>query len=559
MSAWTADNKPVPLADRTMGGVTLIVNLVGDPRRTTACLKSLERLEPPPSPDDLVLIDNASIGLRTTLERWEEKAVLMRLDARVGSMQALRLAVRTSGSEVVVWLPAPACLASNALVVLRAALAGAVAATSVDTGASQAHPTTAKAIALRSESIPDLDVPDKHAMGALCFELARSGPVLACPEAKVYDPVLPPYRQLPRGPDIEVSVVIPTLDVRSSTVGDCIANLQATLDVPCELIVIDNGAPPQGFTAPVNAGLRAARGRNLVVINDDVEVLDGWWEPLAQALDAGAEFVFPLTLDDYMREFQNWGCEFPGWCFAMRRDTLERMEAQPGEFFDPAMTVWYQDTDLSLRLSAIGAQPLCVPVSNIRHQLHQTASLTHPDSAFNAWIRGRVSSDSAYFHIKHPEYPRSDLPAITPDHEPTTLMQEPVTLRTVGDGWHGTTVRWPDGVEHFFLTGQLTTDRPLDELYAQAVFEDSDGAELFWMSLIPKRLKTWSGSFFCLPRERTGAVKTTDRPSPSWSAVKRLTLRAKSPSDLEVRVSNLRLLYVSAVGAKASGTTQPPC
>jgi len=42
-----------------------------------------------------------------------------------------------------------------------------------------------------------------------------------------------------------------------------------------EIVLVDNGAPPQGFTGPVNSGLRAARGRYAVVMNDDVEVLPG--------------------------------------------------------------------------------------------------------------------------------------------------------------------------------------------------------------------------------------------------------------------------------------------
>ncbi|HXC23033.1 MAG TPA: glycosyltransferase, partial [Solirubrobacteraceae bacterium] len=519
MSTWIADNTQTPLADRPIARVALIVNLVGDLQATTACLESLTRLDQASYPHDLVLVDNASIGLRSILDQCEQ-ARIVRLEARVSSLQALRSGIRATDSGMVVCLPAPACVASDALTLLCVALDRAAATTSVDTNASQTHPATAKAIALRSSSMPDIDVPDELTMGALCFELARTGPVLACPTAEVYRPALPPYRQLPRGPDIDVSVIIPTLDATSPTVIGCIANMQATLEVPYELIVLDNGAPPQGFTAPVNAGLRAARGRHLVVVNDDVEVLDGWWEPLAQALDAGAQLVFPLTLDDYMQEFQRWGCEFPGWCFAIGRDTFARMTVEPGEFFDPAMTVWYQDTDLSLRLSSIGAQPLCVPASRIRHRLHQTASLTHEDTAFNAWIRGRISSDSAYFHLKHPDYPRGDLPGITPDHAPIVLAREPVTLRTAQPGWQEATLRWPDGVGHFFLTGQLTTDRPLEELRTQAVFAGEDGAELFWMSLIPRWLKTWSGSFFCLPRERTGAVTVTGRPSPSWSTVK---------------------------------------
>ena len=129
----------------------------------------------------------------------------------------------------------------------------------------------------------------------------------------------------------------------------CVSAIQrATSEAPYEIVLVDNGAPPQGFTAPVNSGLRAARGRYAVVMNDDVEVLPGWWPPLRDALDAGASVSFPVTIDGAMRT------DFAAWCFAVSREALERFESEPGEFFDPRFRVWYQDTDLLARLRAAG-------------------------------------------------------------------------------------------------------------------------------------------------------------------------------------------------------------
>jgi len=150
---------------------------------------------------------------------------------------------------------------------------------------------------------------------------------------------LPQSHRVPYGADVEVSIVVPTLDVTSDAVRECLRCVKATVQVPHELIVVDNGAPPQGFTAPVNAGLRAARGRHLVVLNDDVEVLDGWWEPLARALNAGADVVFPTTVEGEM-------IGFPAWCFAMRCDVLERFAVAPGEFLDRSLAIWASDVDL---------------------------------------------------------------------------------------------------------------------------------------------------------------------------------------------------------------------
>src|SRR3712207_8323159 len=91
----------------------------------------------------------------------------------------------------------------------------------------------------------------------------------------------------------------------------CVAAVQRTTDAPYDVVVVDNGAPPQGFTAPVNAGIRASRAPYVVVMNDDVETLPGWWAPLRAALDAGAAVAFPLTIDGPMRT------DFAAWCFAV--------------------------------------------------------------------------------------------------------------------------------------------------------------------------------------------------------------------------------------------------
>ena len=121
------------------------------------------------------------------------------------------------------------------------------------------------------------------------------------------------------GEDPELTIVIPTLDAASERVRACVSAVQRCTDGPYEIVVVDNGAPPQGFTAPVNPGLRAARGRYAVVMNDDVEVLPGWWPPLREALDAGAAVTFPLTIDGAMRH------DFAAWCFALSRATLEQV------------------------------------------------------------------------------------------------------------------------------------------------------------------------------------------------------------------------------------------
>ncbi len=134
---------------------------------------------------------------------------------------------------------------------------------------------------------------------------------------------------------------------------DCLRAIAATTAESHEVIVVDNGSSPQGYTAPVNAGIRAASGRHLVIMNDDVEVLPGWWPPLRAGLSAGAAVAFPLTIGGGMRT------DFAAWCFALSREAVEHFGERPGEFFDTRFTVWYQDTDLLAAAARRGTARRC--------------------------------------------------------------------------------------------------------------------------------------------------------------------------------------------------------
>jgi GT2 family glycosyltransferase len=161
-------------------------------------------------------------------------------------------------------------------------------------------------------------------------------------------------------------------------------------------VVVDNGAPPQGFSAPVNSGLRAARGAFMVVCNDDVEVLEGWWEPLRAALTEAhdpAAVAFPMTVDGAMRP------DFAAWCFAISRRTLEDHAIAPGEFLHPELKVWYQDTDLLHRLRSAGRPPRLVAASRIRHGLSETVATRDP--ALRAWLDAQIRRDKARFEALH--------------------------------------------------------------------------------------------------------------------------------------------------------------
>ncbi|HEV3071608.1 MAG TPA: glycosyltransferase [Solirubrobacteraceae bacterium] len=333
-----------------------------------------------------------------------------------------------------------------------------------------------------------------------------------------------------------MSIVIPTLDVTSAEVQECLCHVKATVRVPHEVIVIDNGTPPQGFTAPVNAGLRAARGQYLVVLNDDVEVLDGWWEPLSRALEAGSEVVFPMTVDGEM-------IEFPAWCFAMRRDMLERFAVEPDEFLDPSLTIWASDVDLYVRLKAAGTPPLCVSESRIRHHNHRTVDLEHPDERFRNWLHAQLASDRAAFRLKYPLSPGGPSTVISPDQlPPIPLAVGPIVLQAPGPGWHGQTLRWPEGIGHFLLAGEAALSGSAEEIAVQFVFTDEQDSPLFYFNLVPGAVKTRFG-YFLLERERAGAVPqhAGGQRDPAWSAIRKVIVRCSSGDPAtSVIVTNLR-------------------
>lgn len=372
---------------------SIVLPLSGDPERTLRCLAALAELPDEPA-HEVVIVDDASVGLDDLLARLDGDLQIVRSPRRVGLAGALRLGAEAARGEALVLLTGPLSVGPGFLAALLRALdADGVAVAT----ATEAAPVAAPALACRAADLRAAGgvpaVPDHLTLAALCLALAGTGAVEPVAAAQAENGTrLAGCRRAP-GEPIELSIVIPTLDATSERVRACVAALQACTDAAHEIIVLDNGAPPQGFTAPVNAGLRAARGAFMVVINDDVEVLPGWWPPLRAALESGVAVAFPLTVDGAMR------ADFAAWCFALSRATLEEFAVAPGEFFDPALVVWYQDTDLLVRLREAGRPPLLVDASRVRHGLSQTVASADP--ALKAWIHGQIRLDQAAFEARH--------------------------------------------------------------------------------------------------------------------------------------------------------------
>ena len=375
---------------------SVVVHLQGGPEQALRCFESLAMLPPEPE-HEVIVVDDASVGLEDLLARLEGDVKVIAMDHRAGLAKSVERAAAEAGGEVLVVLRGAPEVAHGWLAPLVDAVTRGdlVAAASVTVGDPGTHLVSAHALAVeRTSALAMPAVPDEYVFAALSLALGGRAEQVRASTLVAPGTRMGAARRVP-GDDPELTIVIPTLDAASERVRACVSAIhRATAEAPYEIVLVDNGAPPQGFTGPVNSGLRAARGRYAVVMNDDVEVLPGWWPPLRGALDAGASVSFPVTIDGTMRT------DFAAWCFAVSRDSLERFEAEPGEFFDPRFTVWYQDTDLLARLREAGTPPVCVEGSQIRHGLSETVASDDPE--LRAWIELEVARDRDAFVLKHP-------------------------------------------------------------------------------------------------------------------------------------------------------------
>ena len=254
---------------------TVVVHLQGGPEQALRCFESLAMLPPEPE-HEVIVVDDASVGLDDLLARLEGDVKVVVMPQRAGFAKSVERAAAEAEGDVLVILRGAPEVAHGWLAPLVEAVASGrlAAAASVTAGDPGAHLVSAYALAVARGAASTLpSVPDEHVFSALCIGLeGRAGQVpgstLVAPGSR-----MGAARRAP-GEEPELTIVIPTLDAASERVRACITAIhRATPEAPYEIVVVDNGSPPQGFTAPVNSGLRAARGRYAVVLNDDVEVL----------------------------------------------------------------------------------------------------------------------------------------------------------------------------------------------------------------------------------------------------------------------------------------------
>jgi len=215
-----------------------------------------------------------------------------------------------------------------------------------------------------------------------------------------------------------VSVIIPTWN-GASLLPACLGALRAQTYAPLEVIVVDNASTDQtvsllreryaevklivlpenrGLTGAVNAGIRAAAGEIIALLNNDAEAEPGWVAALVAALAAHPEagsVASKMLLYD-RREVLNsagdtYGCDgLPanrgvwerdagqydqavevfgacGGAVAYRRRMLD--EIGP---FDEELFMYCEDVDMAWRAQIAGYRCVFAPAARVYHRLSAT-------------------------------------------------------------------------------------------------------------------------------------------------------------------------------------------
>jgi GT2 family glycosyltransferase len=228
-------------------------------------------------------------------------------------------------------------------------------------------------------------------------------------------------RPVAAGVDVPVDVVIPVYRDLAATLA-CIASVVATVRAPSRIWVVNDASPEPalvaaleglgksgtirliasgegrcnlGFPAAANAGLRAARGRHVVLLNSDTLVAPGWLERLRAAACSAADIgtATPISNEASILSYpgeagQNAAPDLPatrrlarlaalanrgrlvdiptanGFCMFIRRDCVE----QTGLFDARLFAQGYgEENDFCERARALGWRHVAVPEVYVAH------------------------------------------------------------------------------------------------------------------------------------------------------------------------------------------------
>src|SRR4051812_27505810 len=131
---------------------TVVVHLQGGPEQALRCFESLAVLPTEPE-HEVIVVDDASVGLESLLARLEGDVNVISLDRREGFARSIERAASEAGGEVLVMLRGAPEVAHGWLAPLVDAVTrgGLGAAASVTVGDPGAHLVSAHALAVSRE------------------------------------------------------------------------------------------------------------------------------------------------------------------------------------------------------------------------------------------------------------------------------------------------------------------------------------------------------------------------------------------------------------------------
>ncbi len=234
------------------------------------------------------------------------------------------------------------------------------------------------------------------------------------------------------------SIVVPTFNGRH-LLETCLASIERHRpdSIALEVIVVDDASSDDtvswlmehhpdvrivrlptngGVCTAANAGIRAARGRFVQLLNNDTEVTAGWLEAgLAPFADARVGSVAPLVLmraDPSRVDSAGDGYALTGWPYKRGHNQHVRYwEGRPDETvfgasassafyrasalrmvggFDPAYGSYYEDVDLAFRLRWVGHSCVFTARSKVLHDVSATFDHTRPA------LQRRVARNAEY-------------------------------------------------------------------------------------------------------------------------------------------------------------------
>ena len=197
-----------------------------------------------------------------------------------------------------------------------------------------------------------------------------------------------------------VSVVIPAYNA-SKTIDDCLTSILKQDFSDYEVVVVDDGStddtsekvkrypvkliknPSQGLPAARNAGFEASKGNILVFLDSDcvvgrdlvakligplqnpeVGVTQPWWDNINKDRLVPS-LIFKIY--EYLVPDTKYPDYFWGYCFAIRRELLERVGG-----FDPRTGIGAEDVELAHRIIKGGYKISLMKELRVRHLFRQS-------------------------------------------------------------------------------------------------------------------------------------------------------------------------------------------